>query len=390
MFSSPQLLDLASGFSTNVPSSSHDPWSDNFISSNNINNPNHDPWGGAPITSTTTTTKQQIIDPWAPSTTNTNTNTNDLWTTNIKPTQTQQQQQPITTTNPWSSTATTTNDIIIADPWAPAIPPSAPQMTLPRIQPAMTSTKKADENDFDDFEMFSNKRVTSPSTVNPTANNASDLFGDFFGNSSSTATPSNTNPWNDNNNNENSSKANNIEISKLNPIRKTPESFLGENSSLVNLENLIPTSGLAGLASSNNNNNNNRPKSTNPFGNLQQQLNNTLQQSTSANNLLNRPMSTTTTTTSAAVSNPFAQQLPKAPPMNQLNGNSANLFPSFPATSTGLPFMQSQQSPIIMPQMQSTATPFPAFNQQQQQFMQNQSTVAAFGGYNQQSTNPFL
>jgi hypothetical protein len=124
------------------------------------------------------------------------------------------------------------------------------------------------------------------------------------------------------------------------------------------------------------NNSNNRPKSTNPFGGVQQQLN-TIQQSSSANNLINRPLSTTPSTTTTTYSNPFSQQVPKAPPMNQLNGNSANLFPSFNNTQ----FMQQQPTPIIMPQ----AT-FPTFNQQQQ------STVTAFGGgyNNQQSTNPFL
>ena len=44
--------------------------------------------------------------------------------------------------------------------------------------------------------------------------------------------------------------ASNAAKNNSNGIRKTPESFLGENSSLVNLENLIPS----------------RPKSTNPFG----------------------------------------------------------------------------------------------------------------------------
>jgi hypothetical protein len=127
-------------------------------------------------------------------------------------------------------------------------------------------------------------------------------------------------------------------------------------------------------STNNNNSSNNRPKSTNPFGGVQQQLN-TIQQSSSANNLINRPLSTTPSTTTT-YSNPFSQQVPKAPPMNQLNGNSANLFPSFNNTQ----FMQQQPTPMIMPQ----AT-FPTFNQQQQ------STVTAFGGgYNQQSTNPFL
>lgn len=315
------LLDLASGFS----SKSNDPWS---------NDQNNDPWGGAPIT-TTTTKQTQIVDPWS----STSTNTNDLWS--IKPIQSTIPPLQTQTTNPWNTPQ-------ITDPWAA----SALQIPLPKPS-----------NDLDEFELFSNKRVTSPTPAAPSAP-VNDPFGDFFGNTSTTTTPSNTNPWND-------KTTNSFETNKT---RKTPESFLGENSSLVNLENLIPTTGVM-TGTTNNNNANNRPKSTNPFGGVQQQLN-TIQQSSSANNLINRPLSTTPSTTTT-YSNPFSQQVPKAPPMNQLNGNSANLFPSFNNTQ----FMQQQPTPMIMPQ----AT-FPTFNQQQQ------SPVAAFGGgyNNQQSTNPFL
>ena len=296
------------------------------------------------------------IDPWAtptPSIKNSNKNDlTDLWSTNSSNTN---NNKPIAT-NPWAAVPPTIAATAIdlkSDPWATT--PSAPAMTLP-----------TEEVEFD--ELFSNKRVASP--PNSQTNNNNHPFGDFFG-GSGMPTAKVTNPWNEN--------AEQQTTNKINQKCKTPESFLGENSSLVNLENLIPTNSTAlnsGLT-------NNRPKSTNPFGGVQQQLNN-LQQSSSANNLINRNSSVTTPTISGTTINPFAQQSTKAPPMNQLNKNSANLFPSFPTQATSAPFIQQQQPPMFM-----NSAAFP-----QQPFIQNnQPALTAFSGnsgFNQQSTNPFL
>ncbi len=115
----------------------------------------------------------------------------------------------------------------------------------------------------DDFDLFTTNRVQQPATP------VNDPFGDFLAADTAAAAVS-TNPWGG----SDSSKPKQSPASfdpfaptssstvsaagkpqlpmstSSSAIRKTPESFLGENSSLVNLENLIPA----------------RPKSTNPFG----------------------------------------------------------------------------------------------------------------------------
>jgi hypothetical protein len=106
-----------------------------------------------------------------------------------------------------------------------------------------------------------------------TAQLDADPFGDFFGSASNdhNTSSTSTNPWNAADHTQKSDLATqppkqqqqqqqqqqqHSSFAQAASQRKTPESFLGDSASLVNLENLIPA----------------RPKSTNPFGATQPQL----------------------------------------------------------------------------------------------------------------------
>lgn len=230
---------------------------------------------------------------------------------------------PNTLMNPWSSssnTSTNTNSSnsplnLNKDPWSSSA----------------TNNTNAISTKLDDFDLFTTNRATSvASPTNIKSNDLlSDPFGDFFGSSNTNTTTStsnitnnnsdlfsqhnSTNPWNSSNTinpttNTNSTKP-------INPTRKTPDDFLGENSSLVNLENLIPTTTTTTTLTQ-------RPKSTNPFG---------------TNTTPAPPLSAIPTSNSSTqLNNPFMsqQQLmnPKGPSINQLQNQSA--FPSFANTNT--------------------------------------------------------
>lgn len=171
-----------------------------------------------------------------------------------------------------------------------------------------------------------------------------DPFGDFFGGTGSVASkPTSTNPWNDSRSAADpfAPVVSDFDLksppltsttsigggggvsaakSTINPTRKTPESFLGENSSLVNLENLIPSQI--------------RPKSTNPFGSAAV----TTTTSSMGNGGVGGAMTTGMTTSSShgQLNNPFAvqqaQQAMNRPTINQLQQQS--MFPSFGQTPT--------------------------------------------------------
>ena len=201
--------------------------------------------------------KNSILDdPWAtPSlAVNTKNTNNDPWKgnniNNINKTTNLSSQ-----TNPWlSNSSDKTQPSLALDPWA---------NTNSNVQ---TNNINNTNNKVDDFDLFTSNRVNTPSSPPPpfAATSATatklDPFEDFFANSNEKSPAESTNPWT--NTNENGTSKNTPMTisattttttksnSNSNGIRKTPESFLGENSSLVNLENLIPS----------------RPKSTNPFG----------------------------------------------------------------------------------------------------------------------------
>jgi hypothetical protein len=101
-----------------------------------------------------------------------------------------------------------------------------------------------------------------------TAKLDADPFGDFFGseNNDHNTSSTSTNPWNAAEHNQKNvfatqppKQQQHSSFAQAASQRKTPESFLGDNASLVNQENLIPA----------------RPKSTNPFGSTQPDLSTT-------------------------------------------------------------------------------------------------------------------
>jgi hypothetical protein len=217
--------------------------------------------------------------------------------------------------NPWLSSASNTVNAVNKDPWSA----SAATASTPVAQPL---------NKLDEFDLFTSNRA-APSALTSNTNKTDDPFGDFFGTNSninsnstnSSITNKNTNPWNTSNttsvasNSVSSAKTttsmNGMSTSSSSTavgVRKTPESFLGENSSLVNLENLIPS---------------NRPKSTNPFGS-------TVTNATSTTNGL-----TSSTSSGNLTNNPFLAQAQsnKGPSINQLQNQATFSFVA-PVTTT--------------------------------------------------------
>lgn len=370
------LVDLADTGFGNAASSS-DPWASLGVSASSNGNKNlqlrdqeldsaSDEFFPPLHNNTSFNTKQQLNDPWS-SSAGTQNGLSDL---------------SQLTTNPWQSTNSGNSNTIppqtLTDPWA--VP------TMP--------TQQALKND--DFDLFTSDRVVnqSPLTANTqnTTSNANinaDPFGDFFGTTSNDQNSSNasTNPWNSMDDNKQNLTDLKMEQTKKQPDsftqaaaqRKTPESFLGENSSLVNLENLIPT----------------RPKSTNPFGANQA--------------ILSTQPSMSSSNSSGQLNNPFlaqqALQNQNQPTISQLQNQQKmqqqSAFPSFGNQST---FGQLPQ-PLIPP---STSIPNMAplsFNPQTSMLTPTpppqaqapiQSNFNAFGATSanpqgsNQTTNPFL
>ena len=301
------------------------------------------------------------------------------------------------TTNPWQSSNNGGITLADADPWATAAASNQQQKS-------------------DDFDLFTTNRVVNQSPLTTannqsqnTSNQAVDPFGDFFGTTNkeiaaqNTSQNNSTNPWNSDSAKplsddlfSSNSQTSSIEKEQAKPSsfnqtanqRKTPESFLGENSSLVNLENLIPA----------------RPKSTNPFGgNL---------------SLSTQPSTLSTSNSSGQLNNPFlaqqALQNQKNPTISQLQSQQKQqqqaAFPSFgqQQNNSNINIGQLQQ-PLIPPSNSNQNIAPLSFNQNSilsptpppimsQQPMSNFNDFNAFNSAaatttNQnsaQSTNPFL
>jgi epsin len=263
----------------------------------------HDPWSSPSVSSSSTIKSNGIDllnDPWKSTATNVtakNTSNSENKTNGQH--------------NPWSNGS--------SDPW-----------TTSSVSPNVSKPN----NDFDPF---------SSTNSQPTGNSQNaDPFADFFGSSTSNqaSAAKSTNPWESNDKNSQNlldKKPDSTSDKTSNSIaRKTPESFLGENLSLVNLDNLIPST------------NTNRPKSTNPFGTSLGSTNSSMSSSTSMGQL-NNPSN-----------NPFlaAQQQQKQPTINQLmqstNQNHSNL-----AGTVGLGQLAQ---PLIVPPVTNTQIPLVPFN----------------------------
>ena len=258
-----------------------------------------------------------LNDPWATNETkNTNGLINEPWKTSPGAS---------ATTNPWLPT----NNGIANDPWSSTA----------------NSNNKPSSSKIDEFDLFTTNRVNTPTNttagaIGTTNSNNNDPFGDFFGGVSSTSDNKNsTNPWNSTTNTSNnnaitnttadafSSNLNSVNLNNsnktVNPTRKTPESFLGENSSLVNLDNLIPS----------------RPKSTNPFGS-------TITHNPGVGTGL------TSSTSSGQLNNPFLaqQQLnQKGPTISQLQQQSIFPFGQTGASNVMAPTRTTPTPTVMQP-----------------------------------------
>lgn len=337
------LVDLGdTGFSNN-----YDPWSSDNKPTNAQFGKDQEPDSGSdelfpPLFSTTQQqSSKQLVDPWS-SVQQNGSNFSE---------QNGQFNQLSAANNPWQS-----NSAVSADPWA-AVPSQPPKA--------------------DDFDLFTSDRAINQSpltSVNQNSKNnpSTDPFGDFFGTSTEPGTTNNsTNPWNSTKPSEmfptqlnNSQKPGD----KLEAKCKTPESFLGENSSLVNLENLIPA----------------RPKSTNPFG---------------TNQILT---TLSTSNSSGQLNNPFVaqQQLmnQKNPTISQLQAENQqkkqSSFPSFGQNNEQV----SQLPQPLLPASNSQSNLLPlSFNQPPMAATGAQQNIASFNAFNStnnqnsnQNTNPFL
>ena len=315
--------------------------SDLFTSNRPVSHtPVNDPWSSMTHTPAPTPTSQLVTLPPAPSSKPTNRIINGNHSPNTNPNK---------ATNPWSNNGNT-------DPWA-----SSP-----------AASNNNNNNKIDDFDLFTTNRVTTTTTsTNKTTNNTlssnNDPFGDFFGENK---TKTSTNPWDSSIDKQKSTIIDPFEtISSLpqntnkniqNPVRKTPESFLGENSSLVNLDNLIPA----------------RSKSTNPFGSAIQPTTTNLPTSNSIGNL----------------NNPFMSQQKPVPTISQLQSQQ-NPFPFAGSTTLPQPLINAPAQPFSM--AFPTAQPFiqpnilPAFVAPTQNLFTN-STSSTNSSSTHPTTNPFL
>lgn len=114
--------------------------------------------------------------------------------------------------DPWQPTAAQSKPV---DPWNPA-PTSPPTKNSDPWSPA----SQGSSTDLDEFDVITNRNKTSPKT-NGTTNNNSDPFElNLLGDALPSTGPS----------------------PSTGATKKTPQSFLGENSALVNLDNLVTTS----------------------------------------------------------------------------------------------------------------------------------------------------
>lgn len=201
--------------------------------------------------------------------------------------------------NPWGgaqtiSSSSSSSAQQATDPWAMSM-----------------ATRIPTQSHVDDFSAFEKRSVSPLAIGNGVASN--DPFGDLFaapnGNggtqmgalvTSMSNVSVSTNPWNEGNKESDESKP-----FALNG-KKTPENFLGENSALVNLDNLIPA----------------RPKSTNPFGGPV-----AVSRMTPTASIFAAPISQPINSVSqAGVPNPFTQNQPKAPSIYQLQQQNGSVL----------------------------------------------------------------
>lgn len=198
---------------------------------------------------------------------------------------------PVPTADPWQANA----GAVKQDPWAPMAGSADGAFALPANRPSPVGAITSPTSDLDEFDIITKR---SNNVVNNNLNNnGGSLLDDLDPLSSS-----------------NTSSASN---SASAPTKKTPASFLGENSALVNLDNLIkPVSTAPGGTNSS--------PAYNPFGESAPVQKNLFQQNQpqvpSINQLKQSPFPVTLGNVNQ---DPWAPVNPTAAAQNNLNNNNA-------------------------------------------------------------------
>ncbi|KAG4078780.1 hypothetical protein HA402_015370 [Bradysia odoriphaga] len=296
------LLDISLG-ATTISSPPDDPWG---MSSNSRPQPNVDPWSH---------TASQPLDPWADTTPKASSisnvegwlsrnqstpSSNDGWLQNGAP----------------AATATNGNmNALPVDPWLSKPQPAVVDPWLSKSQPlgdpwqlnSNTSSTEQKSASADPWAASTIGSRPSPIGAQTSPNSDLDEFDIITNRSKST-------PLNGSNNN-NSSLLDDLDpLSTKKPQAKTPQSFLGENSSLVNLDNLIKPA-VPSLGQ--------QPQAAyNPFGDMPQQRTNLFQQQTqpvpSINQLKQSPFPSTLN------QDPWAPVSSSNAANQNMNNNSSN------------------------------------------------------------------
>lgn len=315
------LLDISLG-ATTISSPPSDPWG---MSSNSRPQPNMDPWSN---------TASPPLDPWADATPKSSNisnvegwlsrnqstpSSNDAWLQNGAPTGAtngnNMNAQPVdpwlskpqpAAVDPWlsksqplgdpwqlnSNTSNAEQKSTTIDPWA------APTIGS---RPSPIGAQTSPHSDLDEFDIITNRSKSTP--LNGSNNNNSSLLDDLD------------------------------PLSTKKPQAKTPQSFLGENSSLVNLDNLIKPA-VPSLGQ--------QPQAAyNPFGDMPQQRTNLFQQQTqpvpSINQLKQSPFPSTLNQDPWA---PVSSNNSANQNMNNNNSSNNNIAPWLkPEAAASNPFL---------------------------------------------------
>lgn len=224
------------------------------------------------------------VDPWLNKSATPSAPLNDAW----QPKRT----TPVPTADPWQANVGAAKQ----DPWAPVTGGADAAFALPANRPSPVGAITSPTSDLDEFDIITKR--SNNVTNNNLNNNGGSLLDDLDPLSSS----------------NNSSASNSASA----PAKKTPASFLGENSALVNLDNLIkPISTAPGGTGGS-------PAAYNPFGDSAPVQKNLFQQNQpqvpSINQLKQSPFPVTL---GSVNQDPWAPVNPTAAAQNNLNNNNA-------------------------------------------------------------------
>lgn len=177
--------------------------------------PTVDPWGlpqAAP--------PRPQTDPWSCTTSSSATSVNDPWTPAVPA------QPSLPKPDPWRAVSPPVPKIANNDPWSPATEPSA--SPAHSLSPPNVPQQSTPLSDLDEFDIIMNR-----DTITNNANSTNSVNNNRTGGSLS------PDPF------DLSGLSNSLTPSPATVApKKTPHSFLGENSSLVNLDNLVTKTSL--------------------------------------------------------------------------------------------------------------------------------------------------